>query len=102
MFRKEGILFISLGLFFYIASICALENNSAGQLKQNKAHRVPLPTITEIEQLPQDGGDEFNRLIFESSPYLLQHARNPIDWYPWSKEAFQIAQKLDLKLLKAI
>ena len=65
MFRKEGILFISLGLFFYIASVCALENNLAGQLKQNKAHSVPLPTITEIGQLPQDGGDEFNRLIFE-------------------------------------
>ena len=102
MFRKEGILFISLGLFFYIASVCALENNSAGQLKQNQAHRVPLPTITEIEQLPQDGGEEFNRLIFESSPYLLQHARNPIDWYPWSKEAFQIAQKLDRPIFLSI
>ena len=34
-----------------------------------------------------------NRLIYESSPYLLQHATNPIDWYPWGEEAFAKAQK---------
>src|SRR4030043_21968 len=33
-----------------------------------------------------------NRLIKEKSPYLLQHAYNPVDWYPWSKEAFNRAQ----------
>lgn len=32
-----------------------------------------------------------NRLIYEKSPYLLQHAHNPVDWYPWSEEAFQAA-----------
>lgn len=29
-----------------------------------------------------------NRLIYQKSPYLLQHAYNPVDWYPWGKEAF--------------
>lgn len=29
-----------------------------------------------------------NRLIDEKSPYLLQHANNPVDWYPWGEEAF--------------
>ena len=33
-----------------------------------------------------------NRLIKEKSPYLLQHAYNPVDWYPWSDEAFQKAK----------
>src|ERR1700730_6639957 len=33
-----------------------------------------------------------NRLIHEKSPYLLQHAHNPVDWYPWGEEAFQKAQ----------
>lgn len=33
-----------------------------------------------------------NRLISEKSPYLLQHAYNPVDWYPWTKEAFQKAR----------
>lgn len=34
-----------------------------------------------------------NRLINEKSPYLLQHANNPVDWYPWGAEAFQKAQR---------
>ncbi|MEC5272134.1 thioredoxin domain-containing protein [Caldifermentibacillus hisashii] len=34
-----------------------------------------------------------NRLINEKSPYLLQHAYNPVDWYPWSEEAFEKAKR---------
>jgi len=34
-----------------------------------------------------------NRLIDQKSPYLLQHAHNPVDWYPWGDEAFQKAQQ---------
>jgi len=34
-----------------------------------------------------------NRLINEKSPYLLQHAYNPVNWYPWSEEAFELAKK---------
>src|SRR4029079_5802983 len=34
-----------------------------------------------------------NRLIHESSPYLLQHAHNPVDWYSWSEEAFAKARQ---------
>src|SRR5437870_2849520 len=34
-----------------------------------------------------------NHLIGETSPYLLQHAHNPVDWYPWGAEALQKAQK---------
>ncbi|XP_049854444.1 spermatogenesis-associated protein 20 [Schistocerca gregaria] len=34
-----------------------------------------------------------NRLSFEKSPYLLQHATNPVDWYPWCDEAFEKARK---------
>lgn len=33
-----------------------------------------------------------NRLIHEQSPYLLQHANNPVDWYPWAEEAFEKAK----------
>ncbi len=39
-----------------------------------------------------------NRLQFETSPYLLQHANNPVDWYPWSEEALQRA-KTENKLI---
>jgi len=34
-----------------------------------------------------------NRLIKEKSPYLLQHAHNPVDWYPWGQEAFELAKR---------
>ena len=33
-----------------------------------------------------------NKLVNEQSPYLLQHAYNPVDWYPWSEEAFEKAR----------
>lgn len=38
-------------------------------------------------------GEFVNRLIHEKSPYLLQHAHNPIDWYPWGDEAFEAARE---------
>ena len=43
-----------------------------------------------------------NRLASESSPYLLQHARNPVDWYPWSAEALQRAQEEDRPIFLSI
>lgn len=36
---------------------------------------------------------KLNRLSAERSPYLLQHATNPVDWYPWGNEAFEKAKK---------
>lgn len=61
-----------------------------------------LPSAEEIKKLPPDGGAEFNRLIFEQSPYLLQHARNPVDWYPWGQEAFQKAKAEDKPIFLSI
>jgi uncharacterized protein YyaL (SSP411 family) len=43
-----------------------------------------------------------NRLINEKSPYLLQHAHNPVDWYPWSNEAFEKAKKEDKPIFLSI
>src|SRR6185295_11863182 len=43
-----------------------------------------------------------NRLARETSPYLLQHAHNPVDWYPWGEEAFQKAQREDKPILLSI
>lgn len=43
-----------------------------------------------------------NHLIHEKSPYLLQHAYNPVDWYPWSKEAFEKAAKEDKPIFLSI
>lgn len=43
-----------------------------------------------------------NRLIFEDSPYLLQHAHNPVDWYPWGEEAFANARELNKPVFLSI
>ena len=43
-----------------------------------------------------------NRLIDETSPYLLQHAHNPVDWYPWGEEALNLAKELDKPILLSI
>jgi uncharacterized protein YyaL (SSP411 family)/aryl-alcohol dehydrogenase-like predicted oxidoreductase len=43
-----------------------------------------------------------NRLIHETSPYLLQHACNPVDWYPWGPEALQLARKTNRPILLSI
>jgi len=42
---------------------------------------------------PQDTEKYSNRLIHEKSPYLLQHARNPVDWFPWGDEPFVRAEQ---------
>ncbi len=44
----------------------------------------------------------YNRLKDEKSPYLLQHARNPVDWYPWGDEAFEKAKKEDKPIFLSI
>ncbi|MEQ1894443.1 MAG: thioredoxin domain-containing protein, partial [Planctomycetota bacterium] len=64
--------------------------------------RRPPPSKAELAQLPADGGAEFNRLVFEGSPYLLQHARNPVDWYPWGEEAFARAKEEDKPVFLSI
>jgi uncharacterized protein YyaL (SSP411 family) len=43
-----------------------------------------------------------NRLVREKSPYLLQHAYNPVDWYPWGDEAFETARRLDRPVFLSI
>ena len=55
--------------------------------------------------IPQDEhrkARKANRLIDEKSPYLLQHAYNPVNWYPWGNEAFDIAKKEDKPIFLSI
>ena len=50
-----------------------------------------------------DGSPTYtNRLVLESSPYLLQHAHNPVDWFPWGDEAFDTARRLGRPVLLSI
>jgi uncharacterized protein len=53
--------------------------------------------------LADDGAPLYtNRLILESSPYLLQHAHNPVDWYAWGDEAFAAARRLDRPIFLSV
>ena len=53
--------------------------------------------------MPVDAqGRRPNRLIHEKSPYLLQHAYNPVDWYPWGEEAFAKARQEDKPVFLSI
>ena len=64
-----------------------------------------MPTDYEprTEHLDAGGGPLYlNRLILETSPYLRQHAHNPVDWYPWGEEAFERAQAEDKPVFLSI
>jgi uncharacterized protein YyaL (SSP411 family) len=63
---------------------------------------VTLPSPEVIENLPPDGGPDYNRLIHERSPYLLQHAANAVDWYPWGNGAFAKARAEDKPIFLSI
>lgn len=68
---------LGIGLWF---SAMALSQGVPGQgVPKKDAPKPPPPKL--------------NRLAKESSPYLLQHAKNPVDWFPWGDEAFEKARK---------
>ncbi len=53
--------------------------------------------------LDPDGSPRFtNRLFLETSPYLLQHAHNPVNWFAWSDEAFDLAKRLGRPVLLSV
>ena len=58
------------------------KTDKKGQYEIRTSHRLP------------DGEPKYsNRLLLENSPYLLQHAHNPVNWFPWGDEAFAMARK---------
>ena len=57
------------------------------------------PRETQLVTVPSRA---VNRLASETSPYLLQHAANPVDWYPWGEEALARARELDRPILLSI
>ena len=59
--------------------------------------------IAHVVHKNEDGTPKFtNRLSEETSPYLLQHAHNPVNWYPWGEEAFSEAEKTSRPILLSI
>ncbi|MEN8182896.1 MAG: thioredoxin domain-containing protein [Myxococcota bacterium] len=59
--------------------------------------------VPRTRHLGPDGAPRYtNRLLLEASPYLQQHAHNPVNWFPWGDEAFDVAQRLDRPVLVSI
>ena len=59
--------------------------------------------VPRTRHLNEDGSPKYtNRLIRESSPYLIQHAHNPVNWYPWGDEAFEEARRLGRPVLLSV
>jgi uncharacterized protein YyaL (SSP411 family) len=69
--------------------------DEALQQRLDRARASQGPSyVPRTHHLADDGSPRFtNRLIEESSPYLLQHAHNPVNWYAWSDEAFERAKR---------
>jgi len=64
------------------------------KIKEMKIKREGTYTPRTKHLLKDNQAKYTNRLFLESSPYLLQHAHNPVNWYPWSDEAFETAERL--------
>ena len=77
--------------------LLALVNFSDAESDTHGHSRKPIPPPEELAKLPADGGKGYNRLVFEKSPYLLQHAGNPVDWWPWGDAAFAEAKKQETR-----
>ncbi|MEM7800913.1 MAG: thioredoxin domain-containing protein, partial [Chloroflexota bacterium] len=71
----------------------------AESAEESEVEESPRPVEVVAESRPQG---EPNRLIDEKSPYLLQHAHNPVNWYPWGEEAFETAAAQDKPVFLSI
>ncbi len=75
------------------AAQLALVGNTPPASTPLAAQPPAAPTATFTVAAPAKETRQANRLINEKSPYLLQHAYNPVDWYPWGEEAFAKARR---------
>lgn len=95
---KLSTLFVFLSFFAPLsyAETMVIAPGASPELKENLvvAYQALGPDyIPRTEHLDKNGRPVYlNRLILEDSPYLLQHAHNPVNWYPWGEEAFAAAE----------
>ncbi len=109
--RGRNILVLSGGVLSIIAVITVLNFTAQQELpaasdqadsSSDTVARKGEENISVYIERKLAEGKEPNRLIKEKSPYLLQHAFNPVDWYPWGEEAFEKARKEDKPIFLSI
>ena len=76
--------------------------NSNSAMHQIYSLYIPLLLLSITACSAKEGAHTVNRLAQEQSPYLLQHADNPVDWYPWGEEAFAKAKAEDKPIFLSI
>ena len=93
----------TLLLFLLMSSLATLVAQTTPQQLQQAYKAKGESYQPRTKHLNEQGDAKFtNRLILEDSPYLLQHAHNPVDWFPWADEAFQLAQSLNKPIFISI
>jgi uncharacterized protein YyaL (SSP411 family) len=92
--RKSFLFWLIGGISALLIQMGVLAASSDAKLVQN--------TVESYLQAQQTAGNKPNRLIHESSPYLLQHAYNPVQWHPWGDEAFELARQQNKPIFLSI
>ena len=125
IYFKKSVVFWTLSLFILSAVlIIAVYLLFFGNSKMNTTESLPGITdinpvlLAEFKKMKDKKGPFYqprtrhldskgnalftNRLFLEKSPYLLQHAHNPVNWYPWSEKAFEEAKKKNKPILLSV
>ena len=76
-------------IFFQVTTLFLLAFMQAGFAQAEMAQN----TVENYLQTNQLAGNKANSLIHQNSPYLLQHAYNPVQWYAWGEDAFEQARQ---------
>ena len=84
------------------APAAARADSSTAPVAVDTADPEPEPATMNPQQDAAPPIELRNRLGDETSPYLLQHAQNPVAWYPWGEEAFEAARALDRPILVSV
>jgi len=100
-------IFLFLSLFYAVLSFAQTlpgtmpyNNDLMERINKMEKNKKKPPRTRHLDV---NGKPEYtNRLSLESSPYLLQHAHNPVNWYPWGDDAFETAKRLDRPILLSI
>ena len=109
IFRSTVICILALNFHVPVAALVqplpgltAFPNSLQNRLRQEQARRGEAH-VPRTRHLSKDGQPLYtNRLILEASPYLVQHAHNPVNWYAWGKDAFASAKKEDKPILLSV
>jgi uncharacterized protein YyaL (SSP411 family) len=101
--HRRALVYLLIGAALVLSGVAFLTGPGPQSASPGPAPaRHALPAAEVVAELPPDGGPHFNRLVHEQSPYLLQHAANPVNWFPWGPEAFARARREDKPIFLSV